>query len=88
MATEETGVTVTDQVRDFILSELAVGRDIAPPGADDDLLATGVIDSHGVMELVQFLEDRYGVAIGDEELVPENFQSLSRIEDLVAAKRA
>jgi acyl carrier protein len=87
MPTEETGLTVTDEVRDFILSELAVGRDIAPPDDDDDLLATGVIDSHGVMELVQFLEERFGVSIGDDELVPENFQSLSRIEELVASKR-
>jgi acyl carrier protein len=87
MATEETGLTVADQVREFILSELAVGRDITPPDDDDDLLATGVIDSHGVMELVQFLEERFAVSIGDDELVPENFQSLSRIEDLIAAKR-
>jgi acyl carrier protein len=87
MATEETGLGVADRVRHFILTELAVGRDIAPPGDDDDLLATGVIDSHGVMELVQFLEERFGVTVGDEELVPENFQSLGRIEALVASKQ-
>lgn len=87
MATEETGLSVADQVKDFILSELAVGRDIAPPDDDDDLLATGVIDSHGVMELVQFLEERFAVSIGDDELTPENFQSLRQIEELVASKQ-
>jgi acyl carrier protein len=80
-------MNVTADVREFIASELAVGRDPGPIEQDADLLATGVIDSHGMMELVQFLEDRYGVAVGDEDLVPENFQSLVRIEEFVARKR-
>ena len=47
----------------FISSELSVGRGLAAPAPDDDLLANGIIDSHGVMELVAFLEQRYGITI-------------------------
>ena len=80
-------MSVTAEVRDFIASELSVGRDTGTLTQDEDLLAKGIIDSHGVMELVQFLQDRYGVSIGDEDLVPENFQSLVRIEEFVERKK-
>ena len=80
-------MSVTAEVRDFITSELSVGRDMGTLTQDEDLLAKGIIDSHGVMELVQFLQDRYGVSIGDEDLVPENFQSLVRIEEFVERKK-
>jgi acyl carrier protein len=53
---------------------------------DEDLLANGVVDSHGLMEIVGFLEDRYKVVVTDDDLLPENFQSLERIEAFVAGK--
>jgi acyl carrier protein len=80
-------MTVTKEVGDFIASELLLGRNSGAPAPDDDLLAKGLVDSHGVMELVGFLEDRYGISVADEDLTPENFQSLVRIEEFVARKR-
>jgi acyl carrier protein len=80
-------MTVTKEVGDFIASELLLGRNSAAPAPDDDLLAKGLVDSHGVMELVGFLEERYGISVHDEDLTPENFQSLVRIEEFVARKR-
>ncbi len=80
-------MSVRSEVGEFISSELSVGRDSGPPAADADLLAKGWVDSHGVMELVGFLEERYGIAVADEDLTPENFQSLVRIEEFVARKR-
>jgi acyl carrier protein len=80
-------MSVSSEVKEFIASELAVGREVGPMEPDTDLLATGIIDSHGVMELVQFLEHHYGVSISDEELTPENFQSLARIEEFVTQKQ-
>ena len=44
------------------------------------------MDSHGVMELVAFLEERYGIAVGDEDLTPENFESVTRIDEFVTAQ--
>jgi acyl carrier protein len=79
-------MSVTTDVRMFIERELSVGRITSVPEPDDDLLATGLVDSHGVMELVGFLEERYGIFIADDDLTPENFQSLIRIEEFVARK--
>jgi hypothetical protein len=50
------------------------------------LLSKGIVDSHGVMELVGFLEERYGITVGDEDLSPENFESVASIEAYVQRK--
>jgi acyl carrier protein len=50
------------------------------------LLEEGVLDSLGVLELVNFLQDEHGIPIDDEELVPENFASIDAIAAFVEAK--
>ena len=80
-------MSVTTDVEQFILSELAQGRGITAVDPTDNLLAKGIVDSHGVMELVAFLEERYGISVRDEDLTPENFESVARIEEFVARKQ-
>ena len=53
---------------------------------DDSFLESGIIDSTGVLELVVFLEDRFSISIDDEELVPENLDSITRLIDFVESK--
>jgi acyl carrier protein len=80
-------MSVTTDVEQFILSELSQGRGITAVDPNDNLLAKGIVDSHGVMELVAFLEERYGISVGDEDLTPENFESVARIDEFVARKQ-
>ena len=80
-------MSVTAEVEQFIISELSQGRGIDSIDPGDNLLAKGIVDSHGVMELVGFLEDRYGIAVADEDLTPENFESVARIGEFVARKQ-
>jgi acyl carrier protein len=54
----------------------------------DSLVAAGVIDSTGVLELVDFVETEFALHVPDEELVPENFDSIARIADYLARKLA
>lgn len=51
------------------------------------LIEAGIIDSTGVLELVGFLEETYGVEIADSELVPENLDSIDNILRFMAVKR-
>jgi acyl carrier protein len=67
-----------DIVRAFIVENFLFGND---DGLMDDtsFLDEGIIDSTGILELVSFLEDEFGIAVGDEELIPENLDSLGNV---------
>ena len=80
-------MSVSADIEQFILTELTQGRGITSIAADENLLSRGIVDSHGVMELVGFLEDRYGISVGDEDLSPENFESVQSIAAFVERKR-
>lgn len=77
--------SVEDEVRAFIRDNLLFGEDVAFSD-EDSFLEEGIIDSTGILELVQFLEERYGFHIEDEELVPENLDSVSRLARYVGRK--
>lgn len=75
----------TDTIRDFVVEEFL--PDVGPGGlaADYDLLANGVVDSLGLLKLIAWVEDRFAVVIGDDDLDPENFRSVAAIDAFVAA---
>jgi acyl carrier protein len=77
---------VAQAVRDFILSSFMPGDPDDNLRNDDLLLEGGIIDSAGVMSLVLFLEERFGIQILDEELFAENFATVDRITAFVARK--
>ena len=66
-------------IKEFISQELV--RDPAlPPVADEtSLLESGILDSLSLLQLVVFLEERFGITVGDADLLPENFASLNTI---------
>jgi len=53
---------------------------------EDSLLAGGVIDSTGVLEIVAFIEKKYGIKVEDEELIPDNLDSIKNISRYIAGK--
>jgi acyl carrier protein len=75
-----------DAIRSFIEKNYLLGA--ANSFADDaSLLEHQVLDSTGVLELVAFLEQHFGVKVEDDELVPENLDSIDRIARFVHDKR-
>ncbi|HEX4804334.1 MAG TPA: acyl carrier protein [Conexibacter sp.] len=74
---------VAHDVEQFILRELMTGTALEEIPPDEDLLSAGIVDSHGVMQLVAFLRERYGVRVGEDELTPENFQTIAAIDAFV-----
>jgi acyl carrier protein len=85
MTTKEV-TNVKDQVRQFVTEELAAAKGITQVGDDESLIENGVIDSLGIFRLVTFLEETFGVKIGDEEISAENLQNINMIEQLVISK--
>jgi len=78
---------ISAKIRAFVVSNFYV----AVAGALSDeasLLDQGVIDSTGVLEVVGFLEQEFGVQVADDEMVPDNLDSISRIAAYVERKSA
>lgn len=76
-----------ERLREFVCEAFLVED---PDTLDDDtsLLATGILDSTGVLELVAHLEETYGIEILDEDIVPENLDSIERIGRFVQQRRS
>lgn len=76
------------EIRTFLAENFPLGEDPSDLRADASLLEAGIIDSTGVLELVGFIEETYGVRVEDEELLPENLDSIQSIVGFVERKRA
>lgn len=76
------------EIRDFLAANFFLGEDPAALQNSSSLIETGVIDSTGVLELVGFLEDTYGIRIEDDDLIPDNLDSIDNILKFVTRKRA
>jgi len=75
-------------IKTYIVENFLFG-DTEPLTSDSmSLLDNGIIDSTGVMELVAFLEQDFGLTIADEELVPENLDSVENLSMFVSRKQA
>lgn len=75
------------QVRAFLVDTFLLGDDDGF-GNDESLLDTGIVDSTGVMEVVAFLEESFGIVIDDDELIADNLDSVERLAAFVARKRS
>jgi len=74
-----------EPVRRFITENFLFGRKHQLTDSDS-FLESGIIDSTGVLELVAFLEKTYGISISDEELIPENLDSMNNISKYLRSK--
>ena len=77
----------TDAVRAFIVEHCLLGQDSGFENAES-LLESGMVDSTGIMAIVAFLEERFGIDVEDAELVADNLDSVARIAAYVARKRS
>jgi acyl carrier protein len=78
---------VLSRVRTFVTTNFYVGEGAALSD-DASLLDAGVVDSTGVLEVVQFLENEFGLRVDDQEIVPENIDSIARIAAFIERKRS
>lgn len=72
-------------IRAFVLEHFPLARQRSVLN-DDPLLDSGIVHSLGVLELVGYLESQFEITISDEELLPENFQSISSLAAFVLHK--
>ena len=76
-----------DTVRNFIVENFLLGE---ADGLDEkaSFQESGIIDSTGILELITFLEEKYGIKVEDDELIPDNLDSLSNVARFIERKLA
>jgi acyl carrier protein len=78
--------TIAQEIKEFVVANFLFGQEGGGLPEDQSFLETGIIDSTGVLELVGFLEQHYGITVADRELVPENLDSIRNASSFVARK--
>ena len=80
-------MSILEDLEKVLLTEIiSVDLDKKSLAPDEDLLEQGIIDSLGIMKLILFIEETYGIVVADEEIVPENFQTLKNMVKLLEQK--
>ena len=79
-------MTIETQVKQYVAENFLFTDDGYPFSEDASFLEEGIVDSTGVLELVMFVEETFDVTVQDEEIVPENFDSVSRLAAYVRHK--
>ena len=73
-------------IRSFILNHFPLAKKVLIKD-DDSLLESGIVDSLGILDIVNFIEKEFKISVSDEELLPENFESICALTAFVDRKR-
>lgn len=79
-------MSVTQQIKTFIVENFIFSSNGFDLSEDESFLDAGVVDSVGVLELVTYVEETFAIQVADEEVVPENFDSLARLSAYIDRK--
>jgi acyl carrier protein len=84
--TEGEQMLIEDKVKSFIQDNFLLGDKNKVIKEDESFLQGGIIDSTGVLELVNFIEETYKIKVEDEELIPENLDSIKNLVSYIKRK--
>ena len=73
-------------IKTFIIDNFMFGNKSEEINPEDSFMESGIIDSTGILELIEYVEETYEISIEDDELVPENLDSLNNISRFILSK--
>ncbi|HBA90101.1 MAG TPA: acyl carrier protein [Geobacter sp.] len=79
-------MSLHEDIRNFIVENFLFGEE-GGLSNDSSFVKEGIVDSTGILQLVAFIQDRYLIDVEDEELVPENLDSISRVAAFIEGKK-
>ncbi len=79
-------MTIEQQIKDYIAMNFLFSDNGYDYPDDASFLEEGIVDSTGVLELVLFIEESYGLSVADADLTPENFDSVANLAAYVRSK--
>lgn len=77
---------VKNKIRTFIVENYLFGDD---EGLEEgtSFLDEGIVDSTGILELIEFISEEFSITVEDDELVPENLDSINNVSSFIGRKR-
>lgn len=76
-------MSIEKRVRDYILENYLFTDDQSELNNDESFLAKGIVDSTGVLEVIMFLEESFSIIVEDDEMIPENLDSVNNIVQFI-----
>ncbi len=77
---------VRKKLKDFITETFLVGSDVESISDSDSFMEKEIIDSTGVLELTSYLEEEFGITVEDNELTPDNLDSVDKLVNFIQGK--
>lgn len=81
-------MSVQEKIRNYILENYLFTDDQTALSDTDSFLDRGILDSTGIMEVIFFIEESFGISVADEEMVPENLDSVNNLVTFIGKKQA
>lgn len=75
------------KVREYILDNFLFTDDQNALSSEDSFMNKGIVDSTGMLEIIYFIEDEFEMSVDDEEMVPENLDSVNNIVEFINRKK-
>ena len=77
---------IKSEIKEYIIENFLFGDRDTLIEDDDSFMESGILDSTGILELITFIEDRYDIKLDDDEILPENLDSLNNLETFIKKK--
>ena len=74
-------------IKSFIIKDILTDATKTNIGYEDSLIEAGVIDSLGIMKMLAFLSDKFQLTVEDEDVIPENFETINAISTYIEKKK-
>jgi acyl carrier protein len=81
-------LNIEEKIRNFMVVNFVLSEKLDELNFDESFLENGIIDSTGILELVFFVEDQFGIQIDTSEVLPENFDSINCLAAYIRRKQA
>lgn len=81
-------MSIEDKVRSYVLENFLFTDDQSMLNSSDSFMGKGIIDSTGILEVIDYLAEEFGITVDDDEMIPANLDSVDNIKAYVERKQA
>jgi len=74
------------KIRNYILENFLFSDDESALDVNDSFMEQGILDSTGILEVIQFIEEEFSIQVQDDEMIPENLDSVTNLVKFVSQK--